>query len=1237
METPRIGPYEILDTLGRGGMAVVSRARHVETGEIVALKAVDVPEPALLQGLRREIHALASLRHPGVVRIVDEGVDAGLPWYAMELCDGRTLQAFAAARPWREALPALISLCDTLAYVHGEGIVHRDLKPANVLVRSDGMPVLLDFGLASRFGGASSREALQIAGDTMGTAEYLSPEQARGEQVDARADLYALGCILHEIVTGAPPFRGATFVEVLQKHLAEAPEPPSRRVPEIPPELGELIGKLLAKDPADRVGHADDVARVLYALGPTEVPRHAVASSYLYRAGLSGRRESLAAARTAIERMEQGRGGLVIVEGESGVGKTRFLAEVSRLARQRDVRVVACECQPPAAFRAAMEPLAALAGLFDVLADLCRSAPSQDRDAVERILGRGARVLAAYAPSLACLPALRNAEAPPDLPPREARHRLFAALSDALAGLAQAHPLLLVIDDLQWADDLTLAFLQSPAALARWASERVLVAGGSRSDDASGRTAPLRSLPGVDGIELSRLDARGVSRMAADMLATTPPPELVTLLARHSEGNPFFVAEYLRAAVASGILKRDESGRWQAGAGDGAFASLPIPGSLHELVAYRIAGLDQDALVVSQAAAVLGRESDEPLLASLAALPEKRTMDAIALLVKRHVLEPRDAGRLSFVHDKIREVAYDQIVPAARVALHRRAADLVEAHQNAAHRQGELGHHRERAGDLAGARTAYVRAARRATGSHALGDALELYHAALALSSPPDGDVVALRTELATKVLRPRGMLLEARRQCEEALAQARAGGDGASIVASLRALATIQLLAGRLDAALGALEEALGLAETDGDRSATGRVLDGLGSIHRHLGFMEQAVSLAGRAVTTLRDCDDAAGLGNALVNLANLHRDQGRIDAARALYDEALALARATRDRKAEGLNLGNIAVLCQDAGRLEEARARYEEALALSRQIGDRFLESTWLGALAGCVWECAQGSRARSLYLQSLEIAREVGDRRTESVALGNLGAIDEALGHLDAADAELSSAREIARALGDTPHEGILLGAVARVAEARGDATAALRDGERALAILRETGDLRNVASALSDLAFAHIESGALVKARELEMEARALHRQLGNTRADATSGINLARIDAAEGSIDRAREELRQAAIAAADGWDRLEEARALCERGLVELLAGGEATRHLVEARRTATALGVAPASRLGRALARLESSVRSGGRDGPAGVRPDGHPSPAARAFEGARAGTDPALLDPARRASE
>ncbi|MEN0109518.1 MAG: serine/threonine-protein kinase, partial [Planctomycetota bacterium] len=263
-----LGPYRIDEPIGKGGMGSVYRATHAETGDAVAVKVLD-PRLALTEGFRDrfdgEVESLRALRHAGIVRLFGHGEQDGTPFFAMELVDGPSLEEeLRAGRrfTWNEATQIGIQVCRALKHAHDHGVIHRDLKPANILLAGDGRPKLADFGIARVFGATG----VTVAGGVLGTADYMSPEQAAGKPVTARCDQYSLGCVLYALLAGRPPFRASDLPAMLQLHRFAEAEPVRRFAPDTPIELGRIVAQLLEKDPTDRFPNTLIVARRLEAM-----------------------------------------------------------------------------------------------------------------------------------------------------------------------------------------------------------------------------------------------------------------------------------------------------------------------------------------------------------------------------------------------------------------------------------------------------------------------------------------------------------------------------------------------------------------------------------------------------------------------------------------------------------------------------------------------------------------------------------------------------------------------------------------------------------------------------------------------------------------------------------------------------------------------------------------------------------------------------------------------------------
>jgi len=264
---PAVEGYEILHELGRGGMGVVYQARQVALKRIVALKMIlDAAHAGTEQRLRfrAEAEAIASLQHPNIVQIYDWGEQDGRPFFALEFIDGGSLDRRLGGTPLPPAEAA--ALIETLAHAmhaaHQRGIIHRDLKPANVLLAATGAPKITDFGLAKQL---DSQLAHTVSGAILGTPSYMAPEQAagKGDRIGPGTDVYALGAILYETLTGRPPFKGPSAWDTMQQVMADEPVPPSKLQPKLPRDLETICLKCLAKDPAQRYASAADLAEDL--------------------------------------------------------------------------------------------------------------------------------------------------------------------------------------------------------------------------------------------------------------------------------------------------------------------------------------------------------------------------------------------------------------------------------------------------------------------------------------------------------------------------------------------------------------------------------------------------------------------------------------------------------------------------------------------------------------------------------------------------------------------------------------------------------------------------------------------------------------------------------------------------------------------------------------------------------------------------------------------------------------
>ncbi len=678
-----IGEYIVESRLGEGGMGVVDLARHSGTGELVALKRLLKPSPALREALRREVRSLQTVSHPSVVKVVDSNLDAFDPWYAMEYINGTSLSKLlqsdnktlivpttgATTRFWQtlrfdgsegvEAAPAhvvsrtddswlglvdvFLQVCSALSAIHEKGIIHRDLKPDNVLVRPNGQAVLVDFGISTGAAGSRGRERVSRNIGRAGTPAYMAPEQAIGESLDARADLYALGCMLFELFAGAPPFMADNPLEILHKQLVEDP-PDIREInPTVPLELSTMLRQLLRKVPQRRPGYAFDVDRILRSALGYEPPPYE-APKYIPTPAFVGRVEELEAAKELFATP----GGVLCVEGEPGIGKTRFLDEIARRFA-RDTFILTTRAD-------STKPLASMESVFELLTDHYRGVAN----IMDEVAG-SVEVLAAFSPVLSKLPIepLPNVG---EFSPAVLNAMRISSIDALLTyHLRSAGPTTLFLDDYHAVDSATQAWCQD-AALRH---EQLTIVASYRPGTFP---EPPFSHEQVVSLTLPPLSKEEHTEAIATMLSLDAVPGSHADVAyAHTNGNPFYLIDLAHSAVEHQFIRRDERGRWEVGR-QGNFGNvLPMTELLAKELGTELSALHPKALEVAQSAAVLADQLTARALDEMVSAP----YEALSELVKRQILVVHP--QLKFRSQRVREAVVASLDEATCVELNTRA------------------------------------------------------------------------------------------------------------------------------------------------------------------------------------------------------------------------------------------------------------------------------------------------------------------------------------------------------------------------------------------------------------------------------------------------------------------------------------------------------------------------------------------------------------------------------------
>ncbi|WP_437855138.1 AAA family ATPase [Sorangium sp. So ce363] len=757
--------YAIIEVLCEGSDTLLYRGVRERDGHPVVLKVLrrDHASPHARERLRHEYEIARALEAAAVVKPYALEVLGDQPALVLEDFGGVSLDRLIDGPISLERFfPLAVRLVEAIAGLHRHGVVHKDIKPQNLLLHpATGQVKITDLGIASWI--PRELQHLEHVGLIEGTLAYMAPEQTgrMNRWIDQRTDLYSLGVVLYEMLTGTLPFQASDPVEWVYCHIAQKPVPPHALVPSIPPLVSQAVLKLLSKAAEERyqsaagLWHDLDEAfarwRTSGAIPPFALGARDVSDRFQIPQRLYGREREVAALLAVFERVvAEGRPELVLVSGYSGIGKSSLVAELHRpIVRERGFFLSGKFDQtardlPYRAF------LQAFRALLQEILGASEEQVERWRQRFREALGPNGRLLADVLPELELL--LGPQPPVPELPPAEAQGRLLATLQRFVAACARKeHPVALFLDDLQWADAASLLLLEQLATYA--GSEHLLLIGAYR-DNEVGPAHPLRLTLAearkrgavVSELALDPLSAAHVGALVAE--AIHAPEEQVEPLSRlvyeMTGGNPFFVFQLLIALHQEGIIAFDadeRAWRWDIAAiRDKGFADNVV-----ELMAAKLKRLSvptRDALTL---AACLGSSLDLDALAIVASRPAAELRDALEEAVGEGLLLRRGSA-YRFLHDRVQQAAYSLIPEGRLTEMHLRIGRLLLRAQRADERDEALfdvvGHldrgaaliHSQAERDEVAALN--LRAGRKAKAAAAFQSAAALFAAGLALLAP---------------------------------------------------------------------------------------------------------------------------------------------------------------------------------------------------------------------------------------------------------------------------------------------------------------------------------------------------------------------------------------------------------------------------------------------------------------------------------------------------------------------
>ena len=1093
---PSIGGYRLVSSLGRGAGVETFLAETDEAGSFV-LK-VTAPSWALTVGQLRLEHEAAVVRQlesPHLAPLVAHGWNDERLYLVTPFVPGMSLAELIETRPLalEEVVTVGRHVASALQVAHDHGVLHRDIKPANIIVvvptapaPTDARPgvveraVLIDFGLAR-----SELLDSEVRDVPVGSVRYMAPEQAGllRARLDERADLYALGLTLFECLTGRPLFTGATVTEVLRQQMTVAPPALRELGINAPRALDTILHRLLRKDPAERYQSAEGLAADLDELGQAleegvAEPSMAVGARdrriALAEPTFVGRDAELAALTSLVQEASRGDGGLVLIEGESGGGKTRLLEELrARLG------VDAWVLRGQGVDQAAQRP-------FQVLTGVARSvaATAHDDEARDRIRTRMGEHSQAAAIAFPELTSVVGAPAGEEALPEEfGELRTLRALSTLLDAVGTPErPALVLLDDCQWADELSVKLLDRWHRSGTKRARHVLVVAAFRSEEV-GPSHTLRRVEPLARVVLPGLSDDDVRGLAHSMTGGLPEPA-ADIVVRLAEGSPFMASAALRGLVESAALVPEE-GRWRLDST--TLADVHFSRRAAAFLAHRIDLLPSSTQRMLAVGAVLGKEFELVLASELASISVVAASRAIQDARRRHMIWTDDsATRCTFGHDKLRETVLDRLSDSERRDLHRQAALVLSQRSPAP--VFDLAFHLDAAGDHQSALPHALAAAEQARAQQALEVAEQQYRIAERGSIHADAATALRIAEELGQVLMLRGRYDDAANQFERALHLAPDAQGEARIFGELGELAFKR---GDVNTSSVWLERGLQRLGQRAPRSKGGFVLTVVWEVAiQALHTLLPRLFVARRALTSAGADRDllAARIYSVLahaywfgrgsvptlfvhlrgMNLAERYPDTPQL--AKAYSEHApvmtllpwfrrgiayarrsLAIRRGLGDVWGEGQSLHFYGVVLYAASRFEACLDACREAVRLLERTGDRWEVNTARWHIAYCLYRLGDLAGAVEVAREVHRSGQEIGDSQARGIGLAAWSKASGGRVPADLIDVELAT-------IGDDVHTAAeVLQGRARFLLAEGNSKDAVATLERADQMVRQAG------------------------------------------------------------------------------------------------------------------------------------------------------------------------------------
>lgn len=1043
--------YQIVESLGKGGMGEVFKVIDCNDGSIRALKILRPDLISQIEHFKEEFKILTQLRHPFLVRVYNFGIDkSSRPYFTMDYMPGGDITAGIKNLSLDDFFRYALMILSALDYIHSRGIIHGDLKPSNILIDELANLRLVDFGLAVHLKSDSYRRA-------SGTLEFMPPEVLSNGIVSPRGDLYSLGLILFELLFDKPLLEGTTsnlLVYKLDKQI-ELPIFPEKKGGR---KLQSIIARLLENNPEKRFASAGELAQEITNLSrPWTYGPLATSRDYFERASFCGRKDEFYLLGDLFNSLTDSHNHIIYISGESGVGKSRLVEQFKYNIQMEGAHFIQAGCNPND-----NQPLAAISRLIEQMFVLFDSDHEQFKS-----LGNEVRKL---------FPGIFPEEpGEPDF--NRGKQRLFDNLLKYIENICGKKQLVFVIEDLQWADSHTVEFINYVGRVIR--SDYKAKGNGFMLVITSQITPDETGYEFVSKVKTVVLEPAG-KELWKEFLFNLfgdfePPEDFSEKLYQETGGNFLFAEELLKGLVDGEVLVR-LGGYWKLR--PERLARFPLPGTVREAISQRLSRLNLSLATIVEQASVLENLFKSHDILNLSDFGDEGE-EPLDELVKLRVFK-RQNGDFQFLHNQVREVAYESIPPSKRIAIHRKTASYFKA-MNA--KPEFLAQQYLAAGEKPEAYRYLCMSARNATSVFGWAQAADYYKQILKLvedwpEAPKSARFEALKGEIRSLMyIDPRA----AQKIFSEVLTQLDKTGnpkksrsevlilqaenyqhlgnnelsrklyqDAINIAGSCQDSSDRTNLLGEASTGLGFVLNKMGELDQAGkwylkaldyfidNPERLCRVLSYLGILYRRKGDLDGALDYYNRSLKVCQEYDYKWPAMNLYGNIGNVYAARSDHQKALEFYQKSLKIALEISDCRIEDINLLNIGHAYNLLGQLQKALDYFNRALAIQKAIGDRGSEAVNYNNLGETYLHLGQFKKSFDYYNMGLGLAKTIKEPRIELANLRGLADVYLIIGEQAKADESIKMALELAEKIADDEQKNWALTLKAEILDEQGD-------------------------------------------------------------------------------------------------------------------------------------------------------------------------------------------------------